>query len=32
MACVFCQIVAGEVPSDIVYRDEALTAFRDINP
>ena len=32
MACIFCQIAAGEVPSDIVYQDEALTAFRDINP
>lgn len=30
--CIFCKIVAGEVPSDIVYRDEHVTAFRDINP
>ncbi len=30
--CIFCKIVAGEVPSDIVYKDEHVTAFRDINP
>jgi len=32
MDCIFCQIVAGEVPSDIVYQDEEVVAFRDINP
>jgi histidine triad (HIT) family protein len=32
MDCIFCQIVAGKVPSDIVYRDEEVVAFRDINP
>jgi len=30
--CLFCKIIAGEIPSDIVYRDEQVTAFRDINP
>ena len=30
--CVFCKIVAGEIPADILYQDEALIAFRDINP
>jgi len=30
--CIFCKIIAGEIPSDIVYRDELVTAFRDINP
>jgi histidine triad (HIT) family protein len=30
--CVFCQIAAGKIPSDIVYQDEELIAFRDINP
>jgi len=30
--CIFCRIVAGEVPSDIVYRDEDFLAFRDISP
>lgn len=32
MDCVFCRIVAGEIPADIVYQDRALLAFRDINP
>ncbi len=32
MECVFCQIVAGKLPSDIVYQDEEVIAFRDINP
>ncbi len=30
--CLFCKIIAGEIPSDIVYRDDLVTAFRDINP
>src|SRR5215212_594400 len=30
--CLFCRIVAGEVPADIVYQDERAVAFRDINP
>ena len=30
--CIFCKIVAGEIPSTQVYRDESVTAFRDINP
>ena len=32
MDCVFCQIVAGKVPSEILYQDEEVIAFRDINP
>ena len=32
MDCVFCKIVAGEIPSDILYQDEEVIAFRDINP
>ena len=32
MECIFCQIVAGKVPSEILYRDEEVIAFRDINP
>ena len=32
MDCIFCQIVTGKVPSDIVYQDEEVVAFRDINP
>jgi histidine triad (HIT) family protein len=30
--CIFCRIVAGEVPVDISYQDEEAIAFRDINP
>ncbi|MCL4267112.1 MAG: HIT domain-containing protein [Anaerolineae bacterium] len=32
MASIFSKIIAGEIPGDIVYRDELVTAFRDINP
>ena len=32
MDCIFCKIVAGEVPADILYQDEGLIAFPDINP
>ena len=30
--CIFCKIVAGEIPSAKVYEDETVLAFRDINP
>lgn len=30
--CVFCKIVAGEMDADIVFQDDLVTAFRDINP
>jgi histidine triad (HIT) family protein len=30
--CLFCSIVAGDVPADIVHRDARTVAFRDINP
>jgi histidine triad (HIT) family protein len=30
--CLFCRIVAAEIPASIVYQDERLVAFRDINP
>jgi len=30
--CLFCRIVQGEIPSNKVYEDEAVYAFRDINP
>ena len=32
MDCIFCQIVAGKIPSEILYQDEEIIAFRDINP
>ena len=30
--CLFCKIVAGEIPSTKVYEDESILAFRDIAP
>lgn len=32
MATIFTKIINGEIPGDIVYQDELVTAFRDINP
>lgn len=32
MPTLFAKIVRGEIPSDQVYQDELVTAFRDINP
>jgi histidine triad (HIT) family protein len=30
--CLFCRIVAGEIPAKVVFEDEHLVAFQDINP
>jgi histidine triad (HIT) family protein len=30
--CLFCKIVAGEIDADIVFQDDDVVAFRDINP
>ena len=30
--CIFCKIIAGDIPSSKVYEDELVYAFRDINP
>ncbi len=30
--CLFCKIAAGEIPSKIVYQDQDVVAFADINP
>lgn len=30
--CLFCKIIAGEIPSSKVYEDESVYAFRDIQP
>jgi histidine triad (HIT) family protein len=30
--CIFCRVVAGEVPAEIVHRDEDIIAIRDIDP
>ncbi|MCD6358336.1 MAG: histidine triad nucleotide-binding protein [Dehalococcoidia bacterium] len=30
--CIFCKIADGKAPSEIVYQDDTIVAFRDINP
>lgn len=30
--CIFCKIINRDIPSDIVYEDETILAFKDINP
>lgn len=32
MNCIFCKIVKKEIPADIVYEDDRILAFKDINP
>ena len=32
MDCIFCEIIKGNIPSTIVYEDEFVTAFNDLNP
>ena len=32
MSCLFCKIIAGEIPAAKVYEDDRLIAFNDINP
>ena len=32
MDCIFCKIIAGEIPSAKVYENESIYAFRDIQP
>ena len=32
MDCLFCKIIAGEIPSDKVYEDDMVYAFKDIEP
>ena len=32
MNCLFCKIIAGDIPSTKVYEDETVYAFRDIAP
>jgi len=32
MDCIFCKIVQGTIPADIVYEDEEIICFRDLNP
>ena len=30
--CIFCKIVAGKIPATVVYRNDHVMAFRDLNP
>jgi len=30
--CLFCKIIAGEIPAALIYQDDSLVAFTDINP
>jgi histidine triad (HIT) family protein len=30
--CIFCKILEGKIPSQLVYKDEKVTAFRDVHP
>ena len=32
MECIFCRIIAGEIPADIVFQDKDSIAIRDIHP
>ena len=32
MSCLFCKIIAGEIPAQIKFQDELVIAFADINP
>ncbi|MHB0912004.1 MAG: histidine triad nucleotide-binding protein [Armatimonadota bacterium] len=32
MDCIFCKVASGEIPAQVVYQDERVLAFRDVNP
>ena len=32
MDCIFCKIACGGIPADVVYEDEEIVCFRDLNP
>lgn len=32
MGCIFCDIAAGKIPSEMVYEDDRVCAFYDVNP
>lgn len=32
MDCIFCKIAAGEIPATVVYEDDFVKAFRDLDP
>ena len=30
--CIFCKIISGDIPGDIIYQNDDVLAFRDLNP
>ena len=30
--CIFCQVIRGDQPADVLYKDDSLVVFRDIHP
>ncbi|MBL4583269.1 MAG: histidine triad nucleotide-binding protein [Pseudomonadales bacterium] len=32
MSCIFCKIVAGEIPAEIIYQDDDVMCFKDVAP
>lgn len=32
MDCLFCKIINGDIPADIVYQDDHVLGFKDVNP
>lgn len=30
--CIFCRIAAGDIPAELIYEDERVVGFRDLNP
>lgn len=32
MSCIFCKIATGEIPADIVFKNDLVTAFTDLSP
>lgn len=32
MSCLFCKIVAGEIPAELIFEDDEVVAFFDVNP
>lgn len=30
--CIFCKIISGEIPGQVVFKDDLVTSFKDINP
>ena len=32
MSCIFCEIIAGRQPADVVHEDDDILVFKDINP